>query len=363
MSEPLGHERQLTFFQREGHDHDGENSTPVTILPGAISLFHLNSALREWIEEQAGDGGSEEDHVMPVPDLVFRTPPIAAGGFTTGSVPWVGLSIVRFMRVLMSEETECTITFYHKPTFADEDREFRVYRCANKFLWEGNWAHFDEEESKQIYYKVENTGNNSATFQITLKSGTMAANAYARFIEAIQTGGQEATGTVIFNGGNGVDISLEGNTFTFNASAPETVFVRRWALTPVAPVSYSSSTTITNVAYLSDGRYDRSAGFGSGLQWIQADLGAVKNLGGVRINQYQSDGRTFNGVRIQISADASNWIDVKSSGTAWATFDGIEIKFISGILARYIRVWCNGSTVNTSNYINKITPLALSDKE
>jgi hypothetical protein len=65
---------------------------------------------------------------------------------------------------------------------------------------------------------------------------------------------------------------------------------------------------------------------------------------------------------VEVSPDASTWFEVKSSGQHWATPEGLHVNIPSGYLARYIRVWCNGSTANTSNFINKITPLALSNK-
>jgi hypothetical protein len=364
VAEPLGHERQVSFFRQGGHDHDGENSTPVVILPGAIQLYHLNDALLDYLRELSGEGGggSDEDGVFPTPDLTFQTPPISPGASHEGSVSWVGISFVRFMRVLQSVDTECTITFYHKSTYADEDREFRAYKCSNKFLWEGTWGHFDEDETKQLHYKIENTGNQSATFQITIKSGTMAANAYSRFVEALIVNGTELLGTIPMLSGNGVELEVTGNGITFNATAPETVYVRRWALTPVKPSAFTSSASITNVAYLSTGREDQAAQFGAGSQWIMADLGAVYNLGAVRISQYQSDGRTFNGVKIELSSDATTWFEIKSSGSAWAVQEGTTVHIASGYLARYIRLWCNGSTVDTNNYVNKIIPLVIGNK-
>lgn len=365
MAEPLGHERQITFFQKDGHDHDGENSSPVKILPGAISLYHLNPALRDWIQQQAVGGGRspKDDSVMPVPDLEFDTPPIAPGGYHTGVVPWVGIAIVRWVRILMSQDTECTITFYHQPTFLDEDREFRAYQCSNRFLWEGAWAHFDEAGQASLYYKIENTGTQSAAFRVTLKSATMAANAYSRYVEAIQVGGQEVTETVQFHAGNGISIEKTGEAgITFSAVSPETIYIARWTATPVKPVGYASSATISNLNFLTDGRTDRGAGFGSGTQWIQADIGSLMNLAGVDLYFYQPDGRVFNNVVVELSPDGSNWLVVKPAGQVWAVASPLKVTLANGYLARYIRVWCSGSTADANNYINKIIPLAISGK-
>lgn len=366
MAAPLGHERQITFFNIQGHDHDGKNSTPVTLLPGSVQLYHLNDALVDYLRGIGSGGGASttgDDDVVPVPDVVFQTPPIAVGGSYTGSIPWVGLSFVRFTRILMSQDTECVLTFYHKSTFADEDREFRAYRCANKFLWEGTWAHFDEDDTKMLHYKIENTGNQSATFQVTLKSGTMAANAYALFVDSISVnGGTAITGPINFIDGNGISFSYDGQNITANASAPETLLIAKWTLNPKKPTGFSSSATITNVGYLSTGRDDQLAQFGSGLQWIMADLGVIVNLGAVNVCQRVDDGRVFNGVKIEISADAGTWYEIKASGSVWAVPEGITANIPNGYLARYIRVWCNGSTVDSNNYISKITPLVLSNE-
>lgn len=364
MAERLGHERQLSFFQSGGHNHDGENSSPVEILPGAISLFHLNSGLKDWIINQISDdadGGN--NNVFITPDIEFETPPIAPGGSYSGSVPWVGISVVRFVRILMSVETECNLTFYHIPSYADEDREFRVIGASDKFLWEGAWAHFDESNNKMIHYKVENTGTQSAVFKVQMKSATMAANHYARFVHYIQAGSNMIDGPVELIGQNGINVTSAGNQIYLNATAPETVFIRRWALTPVKPAAITSSVAGINTGLLLQGRTDTQTPFGTGIQWVQADLGGVKNLGGVRVVMYMNDGRVYNDVRVEVSPDGTNWLQLKSSGPVWATSDGIMCNIASGYLARYIRVWSNGSTTDTTNHISTIQPLVLSNKE
>lgn len=364
MATPIGHERQVTFFKDGGHNHDGENSSPVEILPGAISLFQLNPQLIEWIRSNAGSGGgggSVDTGVMPVPDLEFQTPPIAPGASYSDSVPWTGMCFVRFMRVLMTQNTECTITFYHSPTFADEDREFRATRCSNKFLWEGAWAHFDESEEKQIHYRIQNTGNTSSVFKILIKSGTMAANVYARFVEGINIGGSEYTGTVQLNAGNGIQFTEEGNGVGISAVSPETIYTSRWSLSPTKPVGFSSSNgTITNQAVLSDGS-EGVASFGNNHQWIMADLGATKKLGRIVVKQPSALGGVWKDVRIETSVDGSNWSNVKDPSDVWGSSEGISAELPTGRNVRYIRVWCNGSSVSTLNSISKIIPFVLSN--
>jgi hypothetical protein len=48
---------------------------------------------------------------------------------------------------------------------------------------------------------------------------------------------------------------------------------------------------------------------GAGLQWVQCDLGAVKNIGRVTIVPYYL-GRSYIDPEIEISTDGANWISV-----------------------------------------------------
>lgn len=369
MPIPVGHERQITHFTQGGHDHDGENSTPVKILPGAISLYHLDKNLIDFINGANGADDGAEDGVMPVPDLEFTSVTIGAGGSATGTVPWVGISVVRFMRIVMSVETECRITFYHKPTFAEEDREFRAENCGQYFLWEGAWTHFDEANAKSLYYKIDNTGAQAARFKVKLKSGTMAANSYSRFVESIQAGSDPVIGNVLFTAGNGItiDTDLNAKRFTFSAVAPETVILNRWALTPVKPTAITSSATISNVGNtLFVGHYTAINNwyttFGQGNHYLQFDYGSIITFGKVRGVPYWHDGRTFNGVKIECSLDGSNWTTLKSASSVWATGDGVEVEVPGGMLARYFRFWSNGSDVDTWNHLKGFVVYTISDK-
>lgn len=373
----LGHERQLTFFPSGGHNHDGENSTPVSLQPGQVSMSHLDPALLDLIlggSDSAGDGLN--DGFVPVPDLVLETNAIGAGGSVTGTLDWTGICVVRFMRIYMSAETECTITFYHKPTYADEDREFRAYRCANKFLWEGPWVHYDEEENRKVYYKVENTGTVSARFQITLKSGTLVANAYARFVESIQKMGSDTEGfigNVLLEAGNGIEITpgSGSNSFKFAAVSPEIISIDRYGEQPVMPTSVSSSTTITynpsaTPDVLTDGittDYNRYAAFGSGAQYLQFDYGAIYTCSSISVLLYYGSSRSYNAVKIQTSFDGINWVDVYGPLTTKALGPpGIQVQMPSGILTRYIRVHANGSTTDTNNHLVKCILYAQNNK-
>ena len=362
------HERQMTFFNKDGHDHDGENSTPVKLVPGSVGLSALDPALLDLLQGGGSDTAAASDGVMPVPDLTITTNGVAPGGYVTGIVPWVTLAVVRYMRIVMATDSECTITFYHNSTFADQDREFRAQRCANKFLWEGAWVHYDETGDKNCYYKVENTGLSTTNFKLILKSGTMTANAYSRHVESIQVAGNSTApfeSSILLIPGNGMTITPDSNnrSFKFDAVAPTTVNLTKWTLTPVKPASStweSSVGSITNATFTGAGTSQVT--FGTGPQWIICDLGSVKNLGRIRTYMYEGDGRIYNDVKLEISSDKASWITVKTAGPYWATGDGFNVEIPGGILARYIKLSSNGSSVDTSNHIAKIVAFALSDR-
>ena len=372
----LGHERQLTFFPSNGHNHDGENSSPVELLPGQVGLRHLDPALIAFL---TGDDGAASDAAsdgfVPVPDLLIETNAIGAGASITGTLDWTGICVVRFMRIYMSAETECTVTFYHLPTFAEEDREFRAHRCSNKFLWEGPWVHFDEAEAKKIYYKIENTGSTAARFQLVLKSGTLVANAYARFVASLQVMGSETAGfisNVLFEAGNGINIIPDegSNSFKFEAVAPETITIDRYGEQPRLPTGVTSSTTLTyntgGAANQTDNittDYNRYATFGTGSQYIQYDYGAIYAASSINLILYFGDSRVVNAVKIDTSFDGINWVTVYGpTDTTGIGPPGIKVQIPSGLFTRYVRVFSNGSSANTSNHVVKCILYAQTNK-
>lgn len=173
-------EHNIVFDIKSGHTHDGENSAFVTIPGESIELRHLSPELLEYLEGFVGGGDTAPDatgvSVVNVDDLTFIVNDLAPGESVTGTAAWVKSAMVRFVRVESSEGALCDITFYHSPDFTNEEREFKATDCTNKFLWEGVWAHYDDTGSQNIYYKIENTGNVTSDFTVTLKSGTMSAN-------------------------------------------------------------------------------------------------------------------------------------------------------------------------------------------
>lgn len=375
MSSEQLHENKIYHFNRGGHDHDGINSTPVKLLPGSVEMGHLSESVIDLIEQRGGDGNEDgSSDIIPVPDLVIETGSVAAGGSIQGVIDWTTMCVVRSTRILMTVETECTITFYHKGTFADEDREFRATNCGNKFMWEGPWAHYDEDLQKKIYYKVQNTGTQTSSFQITLKSGTMTANEYGDFIQGITAAGKEFSGAMNIAAGNGVQLEADdqSNTLTVHAGDVNIEYASRskWSLTPVRPANVTGSVALTSnggsvLGYAQDGYThdtNRYINFGSSTNWINFDLGAVKTLGQIGVIFYFGDGRTFYDVKVEISQDNVNWSTVKSAGPVWSTGEQMRVTNLSGMLARYIRIWSNGSSASAGNHIVKCIAYAIGDK-
>jgi hypothetical protein len=367
-------EREITFFNQNGHNHDGENSSPVDYVPGSITLEALSPALIEYLKGIGGGGDTntgidDGGGLIPVSDLVFETNAIAPGGTATGTLTWAGLCLVRFTRIYMSVESECTLTFYHKPTFLDEDREFRAYRCSSKFLWEGPWVHYDETDSKSVFWKIENTGNQTARFQITLKAGTMANNATAAYVQSVNVSGtaDPILGEVTLIAGTGVTLTPDAanHTITISATPTGTVPLARWALAPRRPTTVTSSTTLTGGFPANGYTYDQGNyyTFGTGLQWIKCDFGLIYTVGRVWTSFYWADVRSYNNVKIEGSADDLVWTTLMSEQSGVASYDdGIKIEIPVGLNLRYIRIWQNGNTVDTGNHLGRCLIYVISDK-
>lgn len=93
--------------------------------------------------------------------------------------------------------------------------------------------------------------------------------------------------------------------------------------------------------------------FGSGSGWLQVDLGAHYLINTIRLWFYWLDGRRYLDKKVEYSVDEVNWIAVYNDALDAPyneTAAGREFVFDSGE-ARYVRVSCNGNTVNAGNHI------------
>ncbi|WP_289100951.1 DUF1983 domain-containing protein [uncultured Marinobacter sp.] len=131
----------------------------------------------------------------------------------------------------------------------------------------------------------------------------------------------------------------------------------------------TSSATITNAAYISDGVRAISSDYWSipgGVQYLQADLGSERYVSENRMFFYALDGRRYK-YAIAVSTDGNTWEYVVGSGPTnggnatgfvWSRSAaggyevGYEFPTITpiGKFARYVRVWMNGNSVNTGNH-------------
>ncbi len=131
-----------------------------------------------------------------------------------------------------------------------------------------------------------------------------------------------------------------------------------------------TSKAFTNLTAITDGNKstgsyaDDYPNF-SGLQYVQADLGAYYDLNEIKLWHYYGDGRKYKDVIVQVSNDPTFATDVKtvynndtnnSAGRGTGTNSeyaetsaGLDIEF-DAVNARYVRFYSNGSSVNSNNH-------------
>ncbi|MDD9265470.1 immunoglobulin-like domain-containing protein [Paenibacillus sp. GCM10023248] len=133
----------------------------------------------------------------------------------------------------------------------------------------------------------------------------------------------------------------------------------------------TGSLSFSNMSVINDGvknntnAYSQDYPNGSGLQWIQIDLGKSYDLSSVNIWHYWYDGRKYHDVIVRLSnkSDFSSEVttvfnnDTNNSAGFGAGSDteytetsaGKSISF-NNTNARYVRIYSNGSTSNTNNH-------------
>lgn len=177
-------EQEVDYDLIAGHTHDGEDSRPVALVDGQVELRHLSANALEYIAD-SGLGGISADqpafepteiNLANVPELEISVPELDPDEEYDGEEYWVNAALVSYISIGFSADTLCEITFYHLDTYDMADREFRAVECTDGFMWEGVWAHIDENSTGKVYFKVKNVGDTAAEFTVTLKSATMVAN-------------------------------------------------------------------------------------------------------------------------------------------------------------------------------------------
>jgi len=134
--------------------------------------------------------------------------------------------------------------------------------------------------------------------------------------------------------------------------------------------SLTTSSPFTDIAIMKDG--SKSTGYSdgsSGLQWVQMDLGASKDVNEINLWHYFGDARKYRDVVVQLSNDPAFATGVttvfnndtdnsvgKGAGkdSEYAeTSAGKKIAF-NTVNARYVRFYSNGSSVNAWNHYVEI---------
>lgn len=76
----------------------------------------------------------------------------------------------------------------------------------------------------------------------------------------------------------------------------------------------TGSISVSNAAVMTDNVVDSNyASAGTGLQYIQLDLGGIKDADYIHVWHYYPDGRTYYNTKTQVSVDGTNWITIYDS--------------------------------------------------
>jgi len=135
-----------------------------------------------------------------------------------------------------------------------------------------------------------------------------------------------------------------------------------------------TSSVFANLAYATDGSrgtYSIADDYpkASGLQYIQLDLGASYDLNEIDLWHYYGDMRKYHDVVIQVSndpafssgattvfnndADNSAGLGAGTDREYYETSSGLGVAF-DAVKARYVRLYSNGSTMNSNNHYAEI---------
>jgi len=162
--------------------------------------------------------------------------------------------------------------------------------------------------------------------------------------------------------------------FSFLAAAPVTIVSAATNLSS-GKVPTASSSAFKNLAYATDGTISTSnyadSYTGTGLQWIQVDLGASYNISDIKLWHYFGDSRQYHDVIVMVSSSASftsgTYTTVYSNdqnasagfGTGTSseyteTSAGLDIPLTSPVSGRYVRFYSNGNSVNNYNHYGEV---------
>lgn len=209
-----------------------------------------------------------------------------------------------------------------------------------------------------------NDGNGSAGFGVGTdaeyadtyagKTVTLASPICARYVRLYSNGS-----TV--NGFNHyVEVRSFGSASSAPCSSPPSANV---ALNK--PVSASAASESAPLSIATDGGIDTNPfiRLPSGQHWIEVDLQANYDLTQLQFFHYWGDHRTYRDVVVRLSADhvtyatvfnndvdGSSGFGVGGDAEYAESYAGKTVTLSSPICARYVRLYSNGSTVNTLNH-------------
>jgi hypothetical protein len=143
----------------------------------------------------------------------------------------------------------------------------------------------------------------------------------------------DANGVLTASGGSGggssnlpTGIRYIRDTTNGNTVNANNYWVEIQALQNVTGTNIASGKTVTGsatplagtLALVTDGTIGSASGqyvsMVLGSQWVQVDLGAVYDIATVNVYRYYADGRSFHGVKTQVSDDGLRWYTIWDSG-------------------------------------------------
>jgi len=135
----------------------------------------------------------------------------------------------------------------------------------------------------------------------------------------------------------------------------------------------STPATFINLGRATDGTISTSnyadSATGTGLQWLQIDLGTSYNINDIKLWHYFGDTRSYHDVIVMVSNNASfnSYTIVYSNdkdGTAGfpagssseytETSAGLDIPLATPVNAQYVRFYTNGNSVNNYNHYGEV---------
>ena len=184
--------------------------------------------------------------------------------------------------------------------------------------------------------------------------------------------GQLPTSLAALNDGAGVPVTgditlaytadIAANTFCMTGIHKETTVYRTTesgaltaggcnAIQGAAVTGSMGGTTLTRIT---DG-LTASSGYhdgGTGTAWVMVDLGVARTVSYVTVWHYYADGRRYNNVKTEVSADGTNWTVVYDGATegAYVETSAGKISTFAPTSVRYIRDTISGNSVNAYNH-------------